>query len=81
MMKNLHLTEPNGFARFCEVKCKIYFQFLLPLAQTAAAKFITQVLAKLDPQICKNRAKGGQRDGKKAGGIYLHSPVRFFLCI
>jgi hypothetical protein len=40
----------------------------------------TQVWAKLDPNIYKNPAKGGQRYGKKAGGTCLHSPVRpFFL--
>jgi len=31
-----HITEPNGFARFSEVQCKIYLRFLLSLPQTAA---------------------------------------------
>jgi len=33
--------------------------------------------AKLYPQICKIPVKGWQRGGKKAGGTFLNSPVRF----
>jgi hypothetical protein len=33
----------NFFAHFGGVKCKIPVQFLFPLPQTAAAKYITQV--------------------------------------
>jgi len=32
------------------------------------------ITPKLDPQISKIYAKGGQRSGKKAGRICLHSP-------
>jgi len=40
----LHFTPHFHFARFSGVKCRVYLQFLLPLAQTAAGKHVTQVL-------------------------------------
>jgi len=40
----LHFTPHFHFARFSGVKCRVYLQFLLPLAQTAAGKYVTQVL-------------------------------------